>query len=74
MMHVKSRTNNTNKHLGQLNQTPLATPTTYIFSQNVIIKEEPAQVARAPVPDAFWTPPWGGVSGMSHWKETPGKT
>ncbi len=29
-------------------------------------------MARASVPDASWTPSWGGVLGASHREETPG--
>ncbi len=36
--------------------------------------EESAEVARASVPDASWTPSWGAVLGVSHREETPGKT
>ncbi len=31
-------------------------------------------MAWASVPDASWTPSWGGVPGASHWEETTGKT
>lgn len=32
------------------------------------------KVVRASVSDASWTPPWGGVSGLFHRDEAPGKT
>lgn len=31
-------------------------------------------VARRSPQDTSGTPPWGGVPGMSHWEEAPGKT
>ncbi len=41
---------------------------------SVTREELRVEVARASFPDASWTPSWGGVSGASHWEETPGKT
>ncbi|KAK3510697.1 hypothetical protein QTP70_013701 [Hemibagrus guttatus] len=37
-------------------------------------REGPVEVAWASVSDDSWTSPWGGVLGMPHWEETPGKT
>ncbi|KAK3564323.1 hypothetical protein QTP86_012517 [Hemibagrus guttatus] len=37
-------------------------------------RQGPVKVARASVPDASWTSPGGGVLGMPHQEETPGKT
>ncbi|KAK3518109.1 hypothetical protein QTP70_033327 [Hemibagrus guttatus] len=37
-------------------------------------REGLVEVARASVADASWTSPWGGVPGMPHQQETPGKT
>ncbi|KAI3373073.1 hypothetical protein L3Q82_006342 [Scortum barcoo] len=36
-------------------------------------REEPIEVVWASLKDASWTPPCGGVSGMSIWEETPGQ-
>uniref|UniRef100_A0A8C6MEL8 Leukocyte receptor cluster (LRC) member 9 n=1 Tax=Nothobranchius furzeri TaxID=105023 RepID=A0A8C6MEL8_NOTFU len=37
-------------------------------------EEEPVEVVWASGQDASWTPPWGGVSGMSCRQEAPGST
>uniref|UniRef100_A0A8C6WVY7 E3 ubiquitin-protein ligase n=1 Tax=Neogobius melanostomus TaxID=47308 RepID=A0A8C6WVY7_9GOBI len=36
-------------------------------------RKEPAELARASVPDASWSPPSGGVPGMSYWEEASWK-
>uniref|UniRef100_A0A668A192 dolichyl-phosphate-mannose--protein mannosyltransferase n=1 Tax=Myripristis murdjan TaxID=586833 RepID=A0A668A192_9TELE len=40
----------------------------------LVLCQEPVEVARASVSDAPWTPSWGGVPGMPHREEAPGKT
>ncbi|KAK3525226.1 hypothetical protein QTP86_024956 [Hemibagrus guttatus] len=45
--------------------------------RSVVVKKElsrKAKQSQASVLDASWTSPWGGVPGMPHQKETPGKT
>ncbi len=37
-------------------------------------REEPVEVARISVPDVSWTSIWGGIPGLSHREEAPGKT
>ena len=37
-------------------------------------RKEPVEVVRASSEDASWTPPQGGVPGMSSWEEAAGKT